>query len=88
MIQIILAIALSIMTYQLDTVVTEVDRTNDIVTVTDESGNQWEFTECEDWMEGDCCRLTMSNNGTIAITDDIITDVQYTGCLLCQVPSK
>ena len=63
-----------------ETVVINLDRKTDTVAVMDGQGNIWKFTECEDWADGDCCRLYMWNNGTPDyIYDDVICDARYTG---------
>lgn len=65
--------------YSLSTIVTEVDKANDIVVCQDFNGNLWEFEGTEDWLVGDICSMMMSDNGTETIYDDIIIDVRYDG---------
>ena len=56
----------------------------DTVIVEDYSGNLWAFTGAEDWMEGDCVSLVMSDAGTPEITDDEILSVRYSGWTLAR----
>lgn len=65
--------------YPLYSVVTEVDKENDIVTVTDFNGNDWQFSGCEDWECGNIASLIMHDNGTPDIYDDIIIKAEYNG---------
>lgn len=65
--------------YPRTAVVVAVDYTNDVVTVMDGVGHEWQFTECEDWHVGDIVSLIMNSNGTENITDDIIMDSLYGG---------
>lgn len=65
--------------YPLTTVIYNMDRENDIVTVEDANGNLWEFEGCEDWEIGDICSLLMFDNGTISIYDDEIIITHYNG---------
>lgn len=59
-------------------VVVEVD--NEWVTCVDFNGNEWAFeNEAGDWMVGDFASVTMSNNGTDTIYDDIILSAKYSG---------
>ena len=58
-------------------IVTELNRDDDIVTVTDSSGYMWEFSGCEDWMLNDYCSMVMYDNNTSLIFDDSIIDVKY-----------
>ena len=54
----------------------------DTVIVEDYSGNLWAFYGCEDWQEGDCVSLVMSDNATEEIYDDEILSVRYSGWTL------
>lgn len=64
--------------YPAAAVVTALDRENDLVTVKDGSGNEWQFDQVDDWMCGDCAALLMSDNGTPdSIYDDVIISVRY-----------
>lgn len=65
--------------YPLCGVVTSVDFDNNIVTFTCHNGNQFAFTGCEDWMDGDTVAVIMDSNGTDIVTDDIVTAVRYCG---------
>jgi len=61
-------------------VVCEVNRADDVVTIVDGTGMEWQLTECEDWDEGDWVAMIMDDNGTPDnIYDDIITDAVYGG---------
>lgn len=59
--------------------VVNVDYETDIVTIADFNGFEFEFEGCEDWFEGDLCSVTMCDNGTPIIFDDIILDTRYSG---------
>ena len=70
------------MVYSLSTVVTDLDRERDIVTVEELNGsNVWTFYGVEDWEINDICSLTMFNNNTPKIYDDIIIGTTYGGNL-------
>lgn len=63
--------------YPLAATVTEV--TDDVVTVTDYSGNTWEFAGADGWSVGDVCAMVMDGKGTESITDDEIINCKYGG---------
>ena len=70
------------MVYSLSTIVTDLDRERDIVTVEELDGsNVWTFYGVEDWEINDICSLTMFNNNTPKIYDDIIIGITYGGNL-------
>ena len=70
------------MVYSLSTIVTDLDRERDIVTVEELDGsNVWTFYGVEDWEINDICSLTMFNNNTPKIYDDIIIGTTYGGNL-------
>ena len=70
------------MVYSLSTIVTDLDRERDIVTVEELDGsNVWTFYGVEDWELNDICSLTMFNNNTPEIYDDIIIGTTYGGNL-------
>lgn len=52
---------------------------DDVVTVTDYSGNTWEFTGVDDWSVDDVCAMVMNSKGTESITDDEIINCKYSG---------
>lgn len=58
-------------------IVTDLNKDDDIVTVTDSSGYMWEFSGCEDWQIYDYCSMVMYDNNTSLIFDDIIIDIKY-----------
>lgn len=64
-------------TYPLATVVVNINREQDVVTVRDNNGNEWEFTEVNDWYIGDGCNLEMNTMGTDEIYDDEIISMRY-----------
>lgn len=83
----ILAVAVAVLTacvpvhetYPLMTVVVQSDA--ETVTAIDYNGNLWEFgyfTE-DDYMTGDVVILTMDDNGTSIIYDDIVIAAKYSG---------
>lgn len=62
--------------------VTEINETENLITVTCANGNMFEFTdEEEDWMCGDLCSLIMYDKGTEIVGDDIIVSTRYGGYL-------
>lgn len=65
--------------YPLAGTVTGIDTGADVVTFTDGVGNDWEFYGAEDWMIGDGVAAIMDDNGTEAVTDDVIVSVRYVG---------
>jgi hypothetical protein len=65
--------------YPLPTVVTEIDRSIDKVTVTDYTGYEWSFYGCEDWQLNDICTLLMDTRKTEKIYDDRIVQTRYSG---------
>jgi hypothetical protein len=65
--------------YPMSGIVTEVNRQEDRVVVTDSIGNEWEFDGAEDWHTGDIAAMIMEDNGTEEIYDDEIIDIQYDG---------
>ena len=67
--------------YAQTTVVCELDTSKDTVTCIDFNGNKWSFEGVEDWELGDYASLTMCDNGTAIIYDDIICDARYSGWL-------
>ena len=70
------------MVYSLSTIVTDLDRERDIVTVEELDGsNVWTFYGVEDWELNDICSLTMFDNNTPEIYDDIIIGTTYGGNL-------
>lgn len=60
-------------------VVRDVNRTEDTVTIESATGNQFRFSGCEDWENGDLCACIMFSNGTKTVTDDQILAVRYCG---------
>ena len=67
--------------YPMTTVVVELDARTDTVVCVDFNGNEWGFEGVEDWCIGDYATLTMCDNGTEIIYDDIICDAVYDGWL-------
>ena len=65
--------------YPITTVVYNLDRENDLVTVKDANGNLWQFEGCEDWEINDICSMLMDDCGTTTIYDDEIVMVRYNG---------
>ena len=60
--------------------VSELNYVEDVVTVTDCVGYDWQFYGCEDWEVGDMVSMIMGDNGMPNyIKDDIIVDYQYGG---------
>lgn len=71
--------------YPLLTVVTEIDRSIDKVTVTDNTGYEWSFYGCEDWQLNDICTLLMDSRKTEKIYDDVIVQTRYSGSVEAMV---
>lgn len=60
--------------------VSELNKSEDIVTVTWFNGNQFQFYGVEDWEQGDICAMIMDTNGTPNnMRDDSIVAVRYCG---------
>ena len=65
--------------YPLCGTVVEVNKENGEVVVEDFNGNLWAFEDGEDWLEGDICAMTMSDEGTSSIYDDVVVQARYCG---------
>lgn len=66
--------------YPMTGIVTEINYSEDYITLTDSNGNNWEWTGIEDWMEGDVVSCLMSDNSTADnIYDDEILTIQFSG---------
>lgn len=60
--------------------ITDLDRTQDIVTVQMANGHRYAFCGCEDYVVGDYVSAIVWNGGTKNdATDDIIVSVHYAG---------
>ena len=57
--------------------IVETDREQDVVTVVDSNGFEYQFTEVEDLEVGDFLTAVMDDNGTEEVFDDIIVSVRY-----------
>lgn len=68
--------------YPMTTVVTQLIEEEDVVVCTDFNGGEWSFYGVEDWSVGDYASCIVCDNGTLEISDDIICEVRYDGCLL------
>ena len=66
-------------TYAMSTIVVNVDYENDIVTLEDFNGFQWQFEGCEDWQVNNVCACVMNDNHTPSIFDDVIINTNYCG---------
>ena len=61
-------------------IVTNIDRTNDIVYLETFTGMVYTWQGCEDWQINDIAAAIMYNSGTPeTITDDQITVLEYSG---------
>lgn len=69
-------------TYAITGRVMAISAGTDTVVVEDYSGNLWAFYGSEDWREGDCVSLIMSDKATEEIYDDEILSVRYSGWTL------
>lgn len=76
-----LALTCGAETYSLTTLIVSLDYDTDEVVVMDFNGNEWVFYGCEDWYLMDICTLTMDDNDTLLIYDDVIVDCRYSGWL-------
>lgn len=65
--------------YALYTIVSDINYNDDIVCCTDFNNNIWSFYGVEDWVINDICSLTMYDNNTEIIYDDIILNTTYSG---------
>ena len=65
--------------YSLNTVVNEVNETDDTVICADCNGNLWEFYGVENWQKGDFATMIMDTCGTATIYDDEIITVYTKG---------
>lgn len=79
MISMLASLLVSLGLYSISTIVVDVDYDTDIVTCEDFNGNQWQFSECDDWFENDIAVLTFYDNGTKIIYDDVIVAKRYSG---------
>lgn len=62
-------------------IITQINRSDDIVTMSDAEGNLFEFEGCEDWSKGDVVSAIMYNSQTEEIYDDVVIKVRYAGTL-------
>ena len=65
--------------YPMTGIVTELNETDDTVTVETATGFRFAFYGVEDWQIGDFASCIMYDNGTDEITDDAILTVRYAG---------
>lgn len=79
LIALLIALIASLGLYPLSAHVVDLNETTDTVTVETATGNRFAFTGCEDWQIGDRCAAIMYDNGTEAVTDDVILSVRYYG---------
>lgn len=78
-----LALTCGAETYSLTTIIVSLDYITDEVVAMDFNGNEWVFYGCEDWCLMDVCSLTMDDNDTLLIYDDVIVNYRYSGwCLV------
>ena len=63
-------------TYTQEAIITEIDTRNDTVICVDNcTGNEWAFYGVNDWQTDDTITLTMNNNHTSIIYDDVIVGI-------------
>ena len=65
--------------YPMSAIVTEINYTDDLVTITDFEGYSWQFYGVEDWHKNDICACIMNDMGTETIYDDEIIKTHYCG---------
>lgn len=68
--------------YPMTAVVVELDEERDEVICIDFNGNEWAFSEIEDWEVGNIVSMIMDDMGTEMIFDDEILSVRYGGWLI------
>lgn len=67
--------------YPMTALVTEVNISQDLVTVTNANGLQYQFYGVNDWIEGDVASLIMNDKGTEIVYDDEIVSARYSGIM-------
>lgn len=67
--------------YPMTALVTEVNISQDLITVTNANGLQYQFYGIDDWIEGDVASLIMNDKGTEIVYDDEIVSARYSGIL-------
>lgn len=67
--------------YPLVAFVTEINTNENLISVTDSSGQIWQFSDSSNWRNGDVCSMIMNDNGTENIFDDEIVVVRNEGRL-------
>lgn len=60
-------------------IVTNINVDNNLLTLTDFTGNEWLYESIEDWFIGDITSAIMDNNNSEHIEDDIIIQLKYEG---------
>ena len=77
----VVAMATANIIYPLTGIVTEVDYSSDTVTIECVNGNQFQFTGCEDYFEGDLvgCIMYWGDNESENVYDDEILICRYVG---------
>ena len=65
--------------YPLTASVTEINTNENLILVTDNNGQIWQFSDLSNWKKGDICSMIMNDNGTENIFDDEIVVVRNEG---------
>lgn len=65
--------------YPLTAFVTEINANENLISVTDNNGQVWQFDDSSDWRNGDICSMIMNDNGTENIFDDEVVAVRNAG---------
>lgn len=65
--------------YPLTAFVTEINANENLISVTDNNGQVWQFDDSSDWRNGDICSMIMNDNGTENIFDDEVVAVRNEG---------
>lgn len=65
--------------YPMAVIVSSVDRSEDVVTFTNNNGDSFEWEGVEDLEVNDTCALMMCDMGTPENTDDVILTIRYSG---------
>jgi len=59
--------------------VNDIDRAQNMLILIDFNGNEWLWSDIEDYEKGDIIAAIMEDNGTEIIYDDIIINIRYSG---------
>lgn len=66
-------------TYPQTFVIESINLEQDCIILMDFNGNEWIWSDVEDYEKGDIIAAIMEDNGTEIIYDDIIINIRYSG---------